>query len=140
MRNWTKEEYESKVGIRPAAPPMSIGSVEDDSPKMNKTEAAFALHLDLQKKAGKIRNWWFESMKFRIGKHCWLLIDFLVETNEGKLIGYDTKGTKKLESGRTAALAEDDSAAKCHALADKYPIPTFFVWKERNGEWSRRRM
>ena len=106
----------------------------------NKTEAAFAAHLENQKKLGLIRNWWFESIRLKVGEDCWWKMDFLVEQANGIFVIYDTKGTKRLKSGKTKPYAEEDAIVKARSIAAQFPFPVFFVWKEKSGEWSERRM
>ena len=110
-------------------------------PKMNRTEARFAAYLDLRVKAGEIQSWWFEAITIRIGVKCFWKPDFLVQGIDNSLTLYDTKGTRsKKHGGGTAPLAKDDAVVKARAISDKFPIPVYFVWQERNGEWARKRM
>lgn len=106
---------------------------------MNKTEVAFAQHLDLLQRVGTIKRWWFEAIRIRVGHDCWWNPDFLVENPDGTLVLYDTKGTR-VRGGRRKMHAEDDALVKGRAIADKFPIPVYFTWKEKNGEWSSKRL
>jgi|HubBroStandDraft_4_1064222.scaffolds.fasta_scaffold74975_6 hypothetical protein len=119
-----------------SAPPKAPGGAL--KPEMNGVETEFAQHLDRLKRSGTVRDWWFEGIKLRVGrvgKRCWWSPDFLVEQLDGRLVLYDTKG---MRGGKV--FAEDDAIVKARAVAEKYPFPVFFVWKEKNGEWLSRSM
>lgn len=110
---------------------------------MNATETEYAQYLELQAKAGLIRRWWFEAIQLRVGrvrKACWWKMDFLVETNDARLVIHDTKGTRRLKRGKTSPRAEDDAIVKARAIAEKFPMPVYFVWKGQHGEWESRQM
>lgn len=106
----------------------------------NKTEAAYAQNLEISKRFGFIRNWWFESIRLKVGEDCWWTMDFLVQLADGSFVIHDTKGTKRLKNGKTKPYAEEDAIVKARSIAAQFPFPVFFVWKEKSGEWSERRM
>lgn len=120
----------------------STSQLKIPKPDMNGVETQFAQHLDLQMKIGAIKNWWFEAVKLRIGrvgKRCWWSPDFLVQKPDGSMILYDTKSQWKSSGNRPHA--EDDAIVKARAVAEKYPFPVYFVWKDRKtGEWNSRNM
>jgi hypothetical protein len=111
---------------------------------MNKTEAKYAAYLELQKAAGAVLWWQFEVVTIKLGNDVRLTPDFLVLFPDGHLELHDTKGTKKIKTGRktgqTAPYVEEDALVKARIAAANFVIPIFFVWQERNGEWSKREL
>jgi hypothetical protein len=103
--------------------------------KLNKTEAAYAQYLELQKSAGTIRWWGFEAMTIKLGFDCRFTPDFLVMLEDGSLELHDTKAGK---NGKPRA--EDDAIVKARVTGATFPIPIFFLWREKNGEWNRKEM
>ena len=91
--------------------------------EMNKLETRYAGHLDLQKMAGVIKEWWFEAIALRIGQRCFWHPDFLIEFMDGRLELHDTKGHVK-----------DDALVKAKAIAGRFPFPVFHV-KWIKGVW-----
>ena len=99
--------------------------------EMNKTERAFAQHLDELKQKGLIVEYWFEAVKLKIASNrCDYLPDFLVLKSDRTLELYEVKGAK--------AIWTDDSKVKCKVCADKYPFKLFVVFpisKKNGGGW-----
>ena len=58
---------------------------------MNKTEAAFDVHLDTVERAGLILARKFEPFKWRLAGKTWLKLDFAVWLPDRRLIGVDVK-------------------------------------------------
>ena len=100
--------------------------------EMNKTEKAFAEHLEALKRQGAIVDYWFESVKLKIASNrCDYLPDFLVLKNDSTLELYEVKGAK--------AIWTDDSKVKCKVCSDKYPFPLYVVFpksKKEGGGWT----
>ena len=59
---------------------------------MNKTEARYAAHLELQKSAGVIAWYGFEVLKLRLADKCFYDTDFLVLRADGLLEIHEVKG------------------------------------------------
>ncbi|WP_018629211.1 hypothetical protein [Niabella aurantiaca] len=91
--------------------------------KMNKTEALYRDHLELEKRAGVIQNYWFEAINLRIGDNCFYRPDFLVMMADRSLELHETKG-----------WMTDDALVKIRAVAAMYPFPLKVV-KLVKGVW-----
>ena len=101
---------------------------------MNKTEAAYAATLTVQKACGQIIDWWFQPIRLRLSESDALTTwtpDFMVLYSEGTLELVDVKGW----------AFEDDARVKIKLAADKFypflvtsvtPIP-----KKDGGGWKR---
>lgn len=85
--------------------------------EMNKTEARFAQHLDLQKHAGTVQWWKFEGIKLMLAKNTSITVDFAILPTDGVLTMIDVKGSK--------AIFTDDARAKMKIAAEMFP----FVFK-----------
>jgi hypothetical protein len=137
-RNWSEKELAS-VGKDPA--PIATEAFRKVAAVRgpNKTEAAYALYLKVLSQTPGIHErvtWFaFEAIKIRIGVHCWFTPDYLVEYADGHLELHDCKGTKN-EKYR----AEDDAIVKARTVSAHFPLPVFFVFRLRNGEWQKVRM
>lgn len=59
---------------------------------MNKLEAEYARMLEEQKRAGEIREYAFESVKFKLADKTWYTPDFFVERTDGELQVHEVKG------------------------------------------------
>lgn len=99
--------------------------------EMNKTEKAFAEHLEALKRQGLILDYWFESIKLKVARNrCEYLPDFLALRSDGRLVIFEVKGAK--------AIFTDDAKVKCKVCADKYPFPLYVVFprpKKQGGGW-----
>jgi hypothetical protein len=80
--------------------------------QMNKTETAYAQHLELQKRAGIIAWCKFEGIKLRLADNTFLTVDFAVMASDGVLEMHEVKG----------GYWQDDSRAKVKIAADMYPF------------------
>lgn len=87
--------------------------------EMNKTEAAYAKHLDLLKHRGEILWFKFEGVKLRLADNTFLSPDFFVLRADGVLEVREVKG-----------FWTDDARAKTKIAADMYPFP-FLIVKAR---------
>lgn len=84
---------------------------------MNKTEQAYARHLEALKFAGEILDYWFEEIKFKIGTSaCWYEPDFLVQVKSGALEIHECKGHW-----------QEDALVKIKSLALRYPFRVIAV-------------
>lgn len=123
--NWSEDDFERhqqrvKEGrkgakaTRQSAPQklQALGRLK--AGEMNKTEARFAAHLDLQKHAGAVLWWKFEGIKLMLAKNTSITIDFAILTADMVLTMIDVKGAK--------AVFTDDARAKMKVAADQYPF------------------
>lgn len=85
---------------------------------MNKLEAAYAKHLEMQKHMGAIKWFEFEGMKFRLADKTFYTPDFAVINSANELEMHEVKG-----------FWQDDARAKIKIAADKYPIKFIAVKK-----------
>lgn len=98
--------------------------------QMNKTEAAYAQYLELQKRTGEILWFAFDSIKLRLADNTFLSVDFFVMTKTGELHAHDVKGSMK--------IITDDAKAKMKIACDKFPFPFFYAIpkaKKNGGGW-----
>lgn len=92
--------------------------------EMNKTEAAYARHLEALKFSGDVLDFWFEEMKFKIGTSaCWYTPDFVVQLKSGAMEIHEVKGH-----------FEDDALVKTKAVALRYPYRVVSV-RLIKGNW-----
>ncbi len=97
--------------------------------QMNRTEAAYAAHLDARKAAGEILWWRFEGVTFRLAERCSLTPDFLILLASGALEAHDAKGSPHVFT--------DDAKVKMKVAARDFPLPFFvcFPKPKREGGW-----
>ena len=121
IRSADLSEHVRAMMAKPAAPkPANPGG-------MNKWEAAYARVLDSNLRAGVIRAWWFEAVKFRLANRCWYCPDFLVQWADGRFELHEVKG-----------FWRDDAKVKVKVMAELFPFPLVIVCKskDRPGGWS----
>lgn len=95
---------------------------------MNKTEAAYAKHLEGRKHAGEVDWFRFEGMKFRLADKTFYTPDFAVLLANGELECHEVKG-----------FWEDDARVKVKVVADQYPLRFIAVTaktKKAGGGWA----
>lgn len=98
--------------------------------EMNKTEAAYAAHLEARLRAGEILWYRFEGIKLRLANNCFLTVDFALMTASGQLEMHDVKGAR--------AIFSDDSKVKMKVAAEAYPFVfrvAFPRKKTEGGGW-----
>ena len=93
--------------------------------KMNKTEAAYAQQLELERHAGEVLWYKFEGIKLRLADNTFLTIDFAVLPKDGVLEMREIKGHW-----------EDDARAKTKIAAAMYPF-RFIAVKKKGSGWER---
>lgn len=97
---------------------------------MNKTEQAYADHLELQKRSGEIRDWKFEPVKFRLADRTYYTPDFMVVYQDGLIEFPEVKGHW-----------EDDARVKVKVVAETFPAFRFVavkvIAKKHGGGWAR---
>jgi hypothetical protein len=92
---------------------------------MNKTEAAYAAHLECEKQAGRVLWYKFEGMKFRLADSTFYTPDFAVMVSDGNLEAHEVKGHW-----------QDDARVKIKVAAGMYPVKFIAVIKNGAG-WKR---
>jgi hypothetical protein len=89
---------------------------------MNKTEAAYADHLEQLKRIGQVLWYKFEGMKFRLADKTFLTPDFAVMMEDGHMELHDTKG-----------FMTDDANVKIKVAAEMYPFLFVIVRRAKTG-------
>lgn len=93
--------------------------------QMNKTESAYANALELQKRAGVIVAYEFESVKLRLADNTFYTPDFMIITADGAVEFHEVKG-----------FWRDDARVKIKVAADKFPYYIFKAVKTaKGGKW-----
>jgi hypothetical protein len=98
--------------------------------QMNRTESAYAQHLELQKRAGEIAWYAFDAVKLRLADNTFLSVDFFVMATNGELQAHDVKGSMK--------IITDDAKVKMKVAHERYPFPFFYAIpkaKKNGGGW-----
>jgi hypothetical protein len=96
---------------------------------MNKTEAAYAQHLDTLRHAGEVLWHKFEAVKLRLADNTFYTCDFAVLPKSGYLEMHEVKG-----------FWQDDARVKIKVAAALYPFKFVAVTaraKKRGGGWER---
>jgi len=91
-------------------------------PLMNKWERAYADMLDSHIRAGVIKCWYFEAVKFRLANRCWYCPDFLVQLSDETWQLREVKG-----------FWRDDAKVKVKVMAEAFPFPLVIVGKQKGG-------
>jgi hypothetical protein len=137
---WTEEQLEAhraRIGLRTAAPPFKIPGNEAGRfalgrlpvGTMNKTEAAYAAHLQDQQHAGAVLWFKFEAVKLRLADNTFYTCDFAVLPSTGVLEMHEVKG-----------FWQDDAKVKIKVAASIYPFRFIAVKaraKKNGGGWER---
>lgn len=95
---------------------------------MNKTEAAYAAHLEALKHAGVVLWFRFEGLKFRLADNTFYTPDFAVMAASGQMECHEVKG-----------FMHDDANVKIKVAADSYPFRFIVVRikpKKDGGGWN----
>lgn len=109
----------------PTAGMLALGRLKPG--QMNKTEAAYAAHLEQQRAAGVLAWWKFEGLKLRLADNTFYTPDFAVMHAVGLLEMHEVKGHW-----------QDDARAKIKIAADLYPFRFIAVRarsKKDGGGW-----
>lgn len=91
---------------------------------MNKSEAAYAQHLEDRKRVGNVAWYRFEGVKLRLADKTFLTIDFAVMLKDGTMEMHEVKG-----------FMQEDANVKIKVAADQYPF-RFFVCRKQKLGWS----
>ena len=95
---------------------------------MNKTEAAYAQHLEAKKAAGEVAWYKFEAVKLRLADNTFYTPDFAVMLPDGQMEMREVKG-----------FWADDARVKIKVAADIYPFKFIAVRaksKKDGGGWA----
>jgi len=95
---------------------------------MNKTEAAYAGHLEARKAAGEVAWYLFEAVKLRLADNCFYTVDFAVMLTDGVLEMHEVKG-----------FWADDARVKIKVAAERFPFRFIAVRvkpKKDGGGWA----
>ena len=94
---------------------------------MNKTEAAYAAHLEQLKATGLVAWFKFEGVKLRLADNTFYSPDFAVMLADGQMEMHEVKG-----------FMTDDANVKIKVAADMYPFRFLLVRakaKKDGGGW-----
>lgn len=95
------------------------------APYASKLEHDYALELEQQRQAGKIRLWQYEpaGSKLRLGHRCFYQPDFRIVDTFGAVEYHEVKGWMR-----------EDARVKLYAAASRYP-ERFFLVRQVRGAW-----
>jgi hypothetical protein len=91
--------------------------------QMNKTESSYAHFLDLMQKAGEIKRFAFEPIKFRLADKTFYTPDFMV-VYEDRIAFHEVKG-----------FPRDDWRVKWKVCIEKFPEFEWVLVKYKSGQW-----
>ena len=92
--------------------------------EMNKTESAYAHHLEMRKRAGEIVDYQFEAITLRLAKNTSYKPDFVVILADGGIEIHEVKG-----------FWQDDARVKIKVAADKFPWLKFIAVRLVKKQW-----
>lgn len=96
--------------------------------QLNKTEKRYKDYLEAEKHAGRIKCYWFESLKVKIADGaCWYTPDFLVMRPDGTLEFHEVKACPR--------MFMDDAKVKVKATATNYPFKMIVVYPKKTHGW-----
>lgn len=90
--------------------------------RMNRTESAYAEHLELRRRAGEVGWFAFEAMKLRLADKTFYTPDFAVMLSDGTIEQHEVKG-----------FWEDDARVKIKVAAALFPFRFIGVQKQKSG-------
>ena len=108
--------------IKAVNPSFALGRLKSGA--MNKTESAYADHLELMKRAGAVAWYRFEGIKLRLADNTFLTVDFTVMLDNGLMEMHEVKG-----------FMMDDANVKLKVAASMYPFVFKLIRKEKGGSW-----
>ncbi len=109
--------------------------------QMNKTEARYADHLELQKIAGAVLDWRFEAFTLKLGPDLRYSPDFFVLLPDGFIEFHELKGSKTdKRTGKQTYWAEEDGLVKIRSAAQQFPWFAFRIlwWDKDVDGWASR--
>jgi hypothetical protein len=112
------------------------------TPKMNGVERAYSGYLQALRAIGEVLWFDFQPVTILLGPDCRFTPDFLVLYADGRLELHDTKGTRKVKTGKKAGektyYAEEDATIKARVTAAAFPIPIYFLFSIGDGGWGKK--
>lgn len=135
----TEEQYNELMARRqqrpspPAIPsrPLAKGrTVRRTVGQMNKTEAKYAQMLDIEKHEGRILDYWFEKITFKLADDTRYTPDFVIQRPDGTMEVHEVKG-----------FWEDDALVKIKVAAAQFPfrfIAVSAIAQKHGGGWKER--
>lgn len=96
-------------------------------PKANKTELAFGRRLEAEKRAGKIRSYKFNALKFRLADACFYTPDYVIWQLNGMVKLVEVKG----------GFIREDSLIKFKVAREMYSEFNWEMWQSVKGRWER---
>lgn len=117
-----------KLGID--AEPMPQGKASPRPNGMNRTERAYAQHLDVLVKAGELLRFDREPEGLRLADRCVYWPDFRVVRPDLSVEFHEVKG----RSGG-AFYAKEDAWIKLKVAAQMHPYRFFVTWPRQGGGW-----
>lgn len=92
--------------------------------QMNKTEQAYAAHLEALRGCGSVAWWAFECWKLRLADNTFYSPDFAVLLSDGTLEAHEVKGHW-----------QDDARVKIKVAASLFPLRFRAFKKGKGGVW-----
>lgn len=127
--NWTTNDIDAarrRMGTKAPVPhAKAVRRAFHRAGEMNKTEAAYAAYLEMQKKTGLIADYRFEAVKLRLADKTFYTPDFVVLAPDGVLEMHEVKG-----------FWEEDARVKIKVAAAQFPFRFVAIKKTKNG-WDR---
>lgn len=94
--------------------------------RMNKTEVRWADELWKLQLAGKVHQYWFEPVKFRLGLSAWYTPDFVVWMADDTVEVHEVKG-----------FWREAARVRIKTVATNYPLYRFVAIRLVEGRWER---
>ena len=95
--------------------------------EMNKSESAYAMHLEGLKASGSVLWWRFEGLKLRLADSTFYTPDFAVMAQDGVIECHEVKG-----------FWQDDARVKIKVASEQYPFRFLAIKaraKKAGGGW-----
>lgn len=133
--SWSEQEYADFLArTKASAPPFKLPAnaagafalARLPADKMNKTEAAYAQHLDLQKAAGEILWWRREPMRLRLADGSYYKPDFGVVPRDCVFELHETKG-----------FWREAARVRIKVAAELFPFKFIAIKRAKGGGWDR---
>lgn len=120
--NWKASPHERQTHPSPMS--RFAKAAVKNSDGMNKLEASYAALLELRRRAGEIRSFTFEAIKFRLAANTFYTPDFFVIAADGTCEIHETKG-----------FWEEDARVKIKVFAELFPMFRVFGVTREKGNW-----
>lgn len=99
----------------------------------NKGEAAYGQHLEIQKRAGHIVDYWYEGMTLKLANDTRFTPDYFVINAD---LEVELHEVKPASSGKF--YARDDAKVKLKVCASVFPFRVFVCWPTKDHlHWNR---